>query len=260
MATTLDLQYREAVEKLTQMTAEIEKFVKGSPDEFINTDTGPVKTLAGIQEELFKTRGLVECVSFDTKSLMEASALPVESLARVTADPSNANNGTYIRKSTGWRFYEWIDLADMLPKPDTQNNSIFYLNPTNLISIDNIVYKHRFGVSPIKNKMAKFTFTITAWTNEPRGDTGILAIENITKFVAISGNTGVIQATGLQHSNMVSSIVTTAIPTFTYEVIESVEAGENVLSFRLLPLSIPEAESLFGKVEVNLEFYSDQLV
>ena len=157
---TMSLTALEA--KLTSLANQLSQFINADATTLVQTDNGAVKSLAGIQEELFRTRGLVPCVNYNLLSELPNTAA-INTVARVIDDSDN--NGMYIRKASGWNRYGWEDIQYFTPSLNNQSESKSYLTPNDL-TIGKIVIQQEMIPSTVKNRMYAFDIRLSAWQNQ----------------------------------------------------------------------------------------------
>lgn len=147
--------------RLDQLATKLDTFINGDASTLVNTNAGAVKTLAGIQQELFRTRGLVECKEY-AKLIDLPTNAELNTVARVSNDGSN--NGLYIRRVGEWGLYGWQDIQYFTPTNINQNESKFYFTSNGLSSGVNITTRE-VDHSVVKNTALVFDVEVIAWQN-----------------------------------------------------------------------------------------------
>lgn len=185
--------------KLTSLANQLSQFINADATTLVQTDNGAVKSLAGIQEELFRTRGLVPCVNYNLLSELPNTA-EINTVARVIADSNN--NGMYIRKTSGWNRYGWEDIQYFTPSLNNQSESKSYLTPTDL-TIGKIIIQQEMIPSTVKNRMFVFDIRLSAWQNQSVNSTPSAEVKEY-RLVVINRGLG-------EYNHSLTHINTTAV-------------------------------------------------
>lgn len=120
----------------------LEQFINGSDGETVLTRlSAEYPTLQKAIKQMFENGGL-PATPFETKVLMEASALPEGDYALVTDDTNSSNNGLYIKDSNAWKksaaFDQFSSLTDAVNLIETMVYS--YIEPSyNLLDLSKVV-------------------------------------------------------------------------------------------------------------------------
>lgn len=148
-------------QRLNTLSDKLDLFINGSADQVVNTSVGAVKTLSGIQEELFRTRGLVPCTVYQTLADLPSVA-DLNTVARVSND--GTNNGLYIRKVGTWERYGWQDLQYFVPSEINQNNYDVFFTSSDMVLGKNLIQTD-VPYSTVKNTMLVYDIEILSWQN-----------------------------------------------------------------------------------------------
>jgi hypothetical protein len=193
--------------KLTSLANQLSQFINADATTLVQTDNGAVKSLSGIQEELFRTRGLVPCVNYNLLSELPNTA-EINTVARVIADSNN--NGMYIRKASGWNRYGWEDIQYFTPTLNNQSESKTYFTPNDL-TIGKIIIQQEMTPSIIKNRMFVFDIRLSAWQNQSVNNTPSAEVKEY-RLVVINRGLGEYQYTLTPiHSTSVNTAVNMSI-------------------------------------------------
>ena len=170
-------------EKLEQLSNQLSQFINADATTLVTTDAGAIKSLAGIQEELFRTRGLIPCVNYDLLSELP-SGTAINTVSRVIND--SENNGLYIKKVAGWVRYGWEDIQYFTPTSINQNESKSYLNTSELTNGKTVIIQ---DMSPniVKNRMYVFDIKMSVWQNQSNNSTPSGAVKEYRLLVMNRG-------------------------------------------------------------------------
>lgn len=235
-------------QRLTDLSNKLDLFINGQANETVNTSSGAVRTLAGIQEELFRTRALVECKEYDLLADLPDNA-SLNTVARVSKDGNN--NGLYIRRIGEWGLYNWQDIQYFVPTQMNQNEYKHYFSSSNLNLGTNIV-QSEIPHSTVKNTLMVYDIEIVTWQNVSTVST---PSAELVKFLAIATS----RDSGELHFN-ISQITKTSLGAQINLQLQGVSASansNNVFTLRLTALgNIPD---VFGVATITARRFDGQV-
>lgn len=234
-------------EKLEQLSNQLSQFINADATTLVTTDAGAIRSLAGIQEELFRTRGLVPCVSYDLLSELPAGEA-INTVSRVINDADN--NGLYIKKVAGWVRYGWEDIQYFTPTIINQNESKSYLNTSELTNGKSVIVQE---MSPniTKNKMYVFDIKMYAWQNQSNNPTPSAAVKEY-RLVVMNRGLGEYQYT-------LTPVNTTSVSTLIDLNLQVTLSNNNLMNMvTVKAIATGQLTNVYGLVDVKRTMLDSQ--
>lgn len=124
--------YEQLVTEFAKLNASIRKFVNGTKEEIVQTDSGPIKTLSGLVDSVSKIRYTQKLVEYPT---MTSALLAIDSIESTDVVKVDAL-GLYQKDAEGQlqpiSYSDIYDLKDVLPDPWNYNQVLLQEDKTNV--------------------------------------------------------------------------------------------------------------------------------
>lgn len=232
--------------RLDQLATKLDAFINGDASTLVNTNAGAVKTLAGIQQELFRTRGLVECKEYEKLIDLPSNAV-LNTVARVSNDGSN--NGLYIRRIGTWGLYGWQDIQYFIPTNINQEESKVYFTSNDLTS-GTILAIREVAHSTVKNTAIVMEVDLVAWQNVSDA-TPSAEVKQFTVLVTSR------DASEVQYQITPKNTTQVADPiAMSLAVTHNSTSGKNVITLRLS--SANAVPDVFGVATIKTRLFDSQ--
>lgn len=116
MSIDLDSKYSALIDELQALTAKFSVFLNGPADQVITTDSGPIKTLAGVIADLKKYQYVQKVVDHKTYGDMtQDSTIEPGLLIRVWGDTTELNGLYQKNNDNTFTKLAYQGLVDLLP-------------------------------------------------------------------------------------------------------------------------------------------------
>lgn len=157
MALNVDTKHQQLILDFEKLNDKLNKFINGAADEYVQLDSGMVKTVAGIATAMQRFKYVQQIIDYKLYDDMIAADLMIEDgmLIRVYGDLDTVN-GIYRKDAsntyTKVNYSEIYDLRDQLPNPwnfthtsltPTQFDSTFqmvsFVSPYSMVNVDQYI-------------------------------------------------------------------------------------------------------------------------